>query len=156
MNVQCKKCLYNFILSQHDRERSDLLFKSKGITKIFVDCPGCGTEIRVDRIDKKKSAINLRCPVSHCSGWVDYIESGFERSPFWGCGECGSRWIDKMNLFKEIVEITKRYPYRKKCYSKISIQECIPADLKKEGNGYEDRVNCEADDTQCTTDFFRG
>ncbi|MCL2713505.1 MAG: hypothetical protein FWD68_02640 [Alphaproteobacteria bacterium] len=51
-----------------------------------------------------------KCPVSHCDGWVSHV--GSDEIAFWGCGECGSVWLDKDNLVREAREIVARFPYR--------------------------------------------
>jgi hypothetical protein len=84
---------------------------------------------------------------------VDYVDREEDEGPFWGCGECGSIWYKKANLFKEIENIVKKFAYRKKCYRK-SKREWLPAAPDKIPDDYEERVVDEPDDEG--DDYVRG
>ncbi|MBT4865996.1 MAG: hypothetical protein HON53_12900 [Planctomycetaceae bacterium] len=93
-----------------------------------------------------------RCPVSRCTGWVDFIEDKDE-GDFWGCGECGSSWRKRKNFFAEISAIVKKYKYRQASYRK-SGRNWEPDDDNQEPDDYEDLVEQEEPDT--ADDFERG
>lgn len=64
---------------------------------------------------------NLACPISMCEGTVLFMkdESADGGDPArWLCDCCDSSWIDERNLFREIADIIKKYPYRAKLYRK--------------------------------------
>lgn len=61
---------------------------------------------------------NLRCPIKTCSGWVCEINQD-PNDIFWGCGECGNVWYQRLLLDNAITSITTSYPYRKNVYKKI-------------------------------------
>ncbi len=87
--------------------------------------------------DEEGSGANmdgLRCPVSNCTGWVEWLEEEGEDEPsHWFCGICASGWLERKNLLREIDEIIKKYPYRKDFYSKSGKQwEAAPKSRRSE------------------------
>jgi hypothetical protein len=146
-------CKRQFTLS----EAQETLFMSMQEKKqpVALTCPLCGrTWLKTFAESKEtQSHPQYRCPVSHCSGWVDYIQP--QRSkPFWGCGACGSRWFDVENLFKEIQAITVCHTYRKRCYTRTSSGKWLPVPLSKQPSDYEEKVEREPYGEQ--GDFRRG
>jgi hypothetical protein len=117
----------------HDTPLPPCKVRSRGVDPVAAEPPSMST---------------YRCPVSACSGWVDFIE-GDDR-PFWGCGECGSLWYQKVNLLKEIEAITRLFPYRNECYSQVG-GEWLPA---AHSDDYERRV--EEEPQNQSDDFVRG
>jgi hypothetical protein len=94
----------------------------------------------------------LRCPVSHCTGWVSQVTSSDEPA-FWGCGECGAIWYREESLGQEIADIVVRYPYRAPCYTQTG-GTWHPAPVEAEHSDYEDLVQTEPWDER--SDFTRG
>jgi hypothetical protein len=156
-NARCEVCHRSFALSGAQRKLVESAQK-KGQAFIMVECSECGMATRYVPEGSavqptKETPAPYRCPVPHCAGWASYVEDKGEGRSFWGCGECGSVWFDKKNLFRDIDAITKRFPYRKKSYIKQGT-EWLPADPSKEDPRYEDRVEQEPADTH--QQFERG
>jgi len=129
-------------------------------TELGIECPRCHeytkinpTAVVAGNDGTVVSKPLYRCPVSGCTGSVDYVDREEDEGPFWGCGECGSIWYKKANLFKEIENIVKKFAYRKKCYRK-SKREWLPAAPDKIPDDYEERVVDEPDDEG--DDYVRG
>lgn len=106
-----------------------------------------------EKEEEDSSHPQYRCPVSHCAGWVDYIAEP-KAKPFWGCGACGSRWLDVKNLYKEMQAIAAQYPYRRKCYKKAAGGKWLPVPLAQQPVDYEERVEREPFDKKDS--FNRG
>jgi hypothetical protein len=114
---------------------------------IMLTCSLCGRSFAINPISMeppdiptKKIGEGLRCPCKTCSGYISYIED----SPgFWGCGECGSTWFNKDDLFRDIENISKQYSYRQKVYIKDKKFCFLPVDLEKEPKNYEKLVENE-------------
>ena len=119
---------------------------------VFIDCPKCKMtlEVKFGAPQMESGYPQYRCPVSQCSGWVNYVEEK-RKKPFWGCGECGSKWFDKANLMKEITAIVKKFLYRAKAYKKSAKEIWVPTDPDTQPDSYEDKVEKEPIDTG---DFF--
>lgn len=57
------------------------------------------------------------CPVETCDGMVVAPKGGSVNSdPFYRCGECGTPWLFKADLDRDISSIIAKYPYRASCY----------------------------------------
>lgn len=142
----CQVCKKNFTLDKKQKKLVTQL-KSKGQKFIMIECPHCGTSTQYvntgeGQTEKEEQSVAYRCPVSRCSGWVDWIP---DPTPFMGCGECGSMWIKKSNFYDEISDITARYPYRKSCYKKEN-STWLPLPLEQHPDDYEILVEQEAID----------
>lgn len=113
----CDNCRSEFKLNKQQQDFYNRAI-DQGMPMIMLECANCGFGFPLQLTKQPETQIseNYRCPVRRCSGWVSLVDT--EEKPFWGCGECGSMWYDKANLFKEITEIVKLYPYRKKSYKK--------------------------------------
>lgn len=99
------------------------------------------------------STSTYRCPVSACAGWVSLVADDEEEGPFWGCGECGSIWRERVNLLAEIDAMVARFPYRAGCYRRAD-GGWLPADPASIPAEYERRVQEEpADEAE---DYARG
>jgi len=96
---ECKLCKRVFNLTK-DQEK---LYESKRAANqpLALGCPLCGRTWMMTFGQGKadKAHPQYRCPVSHCTGWVDYITAARAKS-FYGCGACGSRWLNVENLYK--------------------------------------------------------
>ena len=77
----------------------------------------------------------IRCPTSHCTGWVCYIE---DEPPFFGCGECGDEWYSKADLDADIARIIEKYPYRRAVYRWKNGWQSMP--FEQEPADYRDLV----------------
>ncbi len=143
--IKCHTC--NKLFTPRDFQINHIKeSKQKGCRIISLNCSLCKGDIAYDPINEK--SINMyakeeelvyRCPIARCTGWVSYASEESDEKSFWGCGECGSIWYNRENLFGEISDIVKKYKYRRKCYIKQK-QEWKPADLDKEHKDYEDLV----------------
>lgn len=158
--VVCDKCGKSF--RPLDTQEADIVRRAAKAKydRFTVDCPHCNAHTKINPVavvaGKKGTVLSTptyRCPVSACTGWVDYIQNDEEEGPFWGCGECGSIWYKKSSLLKEIENIVKKFAYRKKCYSK-SKGEWLPASPDKIPDDYEERVEDEPEDE--ADDYVRG
>jgi hypothetical protein len=72
---------------------------------------------------------------------------------FWGCGECGSLWYERSNLFSEIEKMIQTFPYRKKCYRKVG-DVWLPAEIGEGPKGYSRMVENEPENDLDT--YVRG
>lgn len=126
-------------------------FIDQGHGLIMMECPKCYADIAWKPVEKKKG-VPYRCPVSHCGGWVSYVEN-FDDGKFWGCGECGATWRSNEGLMRDISSIQEKYEYRKTCYIKEA-GSWAPGDLNNEVEGYEELVESEEYDEK--NDFDRG
>lgn len=97
------------------------------------------------------STCRWRCPVSHCSGWVVFVDH--DPPGFWGCCECGADWEDEGSLQREISNIVVKHAYRAKCYQ-ANGNQWLPAPRGDETPDYESLVEAEAWDRSST--FRRG
>ena len=97
------------------------------------------------------SEVTLRCPEQGCIGWAMYVDQDDE--PFWGCGECGNVWSDRVELDNAISESIKTYPYRRKVYQqRKGLWDPVP--FEKEPEDYEDLVEAEFDDEDDDTSDY--
>lgn len=152
----CDKCKLSFELSQKEEIRLGNNVKAQ-MEEFYTRCPHCDAKFTIVIEEIEFKTINYRCPISGCAGWVDYIESGYPETPFWGCGECGSRWRKKESLFAEISEIVKKYKYRKKSYILQKDGTYLPSDLSAETPDYDEKVEKESMDDKFddSDSFFR-
>lgn len=150
---ECKLCKRVFTLTK-DQEK---LYESKRAANqpLALGCPLCGRTWMMTFAQQKadKAHPQYRCPVSHCAGWVDYITAARAKS-FYGCGACGSRWLNVENLYKEIAAMVALHPYRKECYRKVAGGKWKPVPLAHQPRDYEERVEREPFDEK--DDFVRG
>lgn len=143
---KCQSCHQTFELSNKQINLvTDLL--NRGQKFIMLECSLCGlaTNYQQENDDIQNSAIEVdsytyRCPVSHCTGWVELIEDS--TSSFFGCGECGSIWHEEQSFQKEITQIVSLYNYRAKCYKMIE-NKWTPSPLENEDKNYETLVESE-------------
>lgn len=141
----CQACKKTFTLS-HCQQGIVTELKGKGLSFIMIECPNCGTSTpympdTIHEPTQHKQNDVYRCPVSHCSGWVAWIES----SSFFGCGQCGSIWHDEKNLNDAIGQSVSNYPYRASCYKKIN-EQWTPAPIELQPDNYEELVELESFD----------
>lgn len=141
---ECQSCHRPFVLSEGQASVVDAALK-KGQIFIVIECPLCGMATTYvphegASLVVEKEDPPYRCPVSHCAGWVSFVEE--DASGFWGCGECGSIWRKEKNLQSEITNIISRYKYRCGCYMKKS-DRWIPAPFSDEDSDYENLVESE-------------
>jgi uncharacterized Zn finger protein len=112
-NIKCSQCNIEFVPA---KEQQDFIIQStsKGMNLIMLECPKCGKLFPINPILSGEVTIPeskpLRCPVPRCVGLVSKIDD--DNTSFYGCGECGSIWYDKKNLYAEILNIIEIYPYR--------------------------------------------
>ena len=147
----CRVCKNTFDLSNEQISFVSAM-QDKAIKFIMIACPCCGTGTQYKApcatespIDTEKQSIPpLRCPISHCSGWVSYVEDEQSHKPFWGCGACGSIWFKRSSLEDDIRAIIERFPYRSKSYL-IQDNGFIEAN-KKDIPNYENIVESEPND----------
>lgn len=154
---ECQVCHRTFTLSHQQAILVTDLLK-RNLNFIMVECPLCGFATNykaenetIQNINITVSPSSYRCPVSHCSGWVDFINE--ETSEFFGCGECGSIWHEEKNFQKEITDIISLYDYRAKCYE-IILDKWMPSAIKNEDKNYEKLIECEPFDK--SKSFIRG
>ena len=145
MELLCDQCKKKFTVSL-EQERFILLSKEKGIRFIIIKCPLCSKSFDINPTllgkyhpKEAHTVEEFRCPSKACSGFVSYID---ETPPFWGCGECGNVWFSKSDLYHDIEQSIKKFPYRKKLY--INKNGCYsPLPRNKEPKNYEDLVRSE-------------
>lgn len=151
---ECQTCHRTFTLSNQQAILVTDMLK-RNLNFIMIECPLCGlaTNYKAENETMQKliQPSPYRCPVSHCSGWVEFIDEN--SSGFFGCGECGSMWYEEKNLQKEITHIISLYNYRAKCYEMISYK-WIPASFKNEDKNYSYLVDFEPLDK--IKNFIRG
>ena len=129
---------------------------------MILVCPSCGgmNEVRFRPEEAPAAAADepmLRCPVPKCDGWVCHVtwkmtEEESSPRPFWGCGECGSYWLDVENLHKEVVAVVERFPYRAACYERVAGRWVSV--LERQPENYEALVLAEPHDA--SSSFERG
>lgn len=145
-NTQCQVCKETFELNAQ-QQSFVLPLVEKGQRFIMIECPCCGSSTQyvktADSVQNQNQDVNYRCPITQCTGWVDFIDT--HSPPFWGCGECGSVWYEERNFQKEITEIVTRHPYRAGSYEKIN-DKWLPASLSSEPANYEELVKKEPPD----------
>ena len=108
----------------------------------MVECPSCYHTFGVDLgTQLEKHDPPYRCPLSGCTGLISHVKLKREK-PFFGCGECGSTWHKKENLFSDISEIVEKYPYRLRSYKKDGTG-WLAGDPDKEVKNYEEKVEKE-------------
>jgi len=141
MKITCTNCGKAFEASAKQQKLIDAI-KAKGGKLVMVECPHCYFDFGavLDKVDEPEDE-PYRCPVSGCTGWVSFVEMK-GRAPFHGCGECGSTWSAKANLFRDITAAIARYPYRKKAYRKDGAG-WLPGDPDEEPANYESKVERE-------------
>ncbi|MDR3322843.1 MAG: hypothetical protein LBS89_01390 [Zoogloeaceae bacterium] len=148
MKLFCDKCKCEFVPSPDQMEHLKNS-QSKGMKFIMIACSLCGRSFPMNPMSTKSPDANkkigdgLRCPCKTCSGIISYVE---DATGFWGCGECGTVWFDKNDLFREIENISRRYSYRRKVYVKDKNFGFLPVDLEKEPKNYENLVESEWND----------
>jgi hypothetical protein len=153
---QCENCRRDFLLSGEEARRVSAML-AKQMAFIMVECPLCrlGTQYcptgSTINASKGEEPAPYRCPVSHCAGWVSFINDA--PAGFWGCGECGSFWRDSNNFQRELKQIAAKYRYRAMCY-RPGKDNWTPAPFSEEVPDYERLVEDEPIDPQ--TEFMRG
>jgi hypothetical protein len=159
-SVICQKCGGTF--QPLEAPHADLVHRAAKARykELGIECPLCADYTKIDPVavaaGKDGTVVSepmYRCPVSGCTGWVNYVRAGRHKRPFWGCGECGSIWHRKAKLLSEIDKIIKKFPYRRKCYRK-SKGAWHPADPDRIPDDYDERVEAEPQDER--NDFVRG
>jgi hypothetical protein len=116
----------------------------KGKDIILATCPVCeaGTVVQLlppEPKNAKKNEQQYRCPISGCTGYAVYV-TNFDPQPFWGCGECGSVWRQKDELFNDIDRIVKRFAHRRACYKPGNSERWVPGPRKAEPRNYDEMV----------------
>ena len=160
VSVVCEECGKEFRPLETKHAEMVRRCAADGDKKLAIECPHCKDYSTLNPVavvaGKGGAAVftpTYRCPVSRCSGWVDYVDNEDDERPFWGCGECGSIWRKKAKLLKEIESIVKTFSYRRKCYRK-SKGEWLPADPDKIPDEYDERGEDEPEDE--SEDSVRG
>lgn len=139
MKLQCPTC--NEIFSASKNQIS-LVEKVDGGQMAFaiIECPECFQTFqyrlkREETSDVKK--LSYRCPVKACLGYV--AEIGDVTDFEYGCGECGTVWKDRDDLFAAIKEAVKKHSYRKGVYI-FREGDVIPASPEDEPKNYQKLV----------------
>lgn len=146
MKLKCNHC---GSLNETDADQEQKIAKALqiGWTSLPFICSNCKRQYigEFTKQDNQTSQNHFRCPVSHCAGWISYIEQ--DGHCVYACGECGSFWKEKNILFNEIIEITAKFPYRKKSYRFSSNGDITPVPLENEETSYEEQVETEPFDS---------
>ncbi len=125
--------------------------KAKEMRLVMLECQFCGISTRFDPVSQTPpgpacEVETFKCPVPCCGGDVSYIDDGDRgKEPFWGCGECGSIWYHKTNLFRDISAIIEKYPHRRRCYAKLR-KGWRPASLSRHPKNYDELIATEAEE----------
>jgi uncharacterized Zn finger protein len=142
MNIKCPHCNNNFI---PDKKQAQFLIDAKvnAMSFIMLNCPNCKKSFpfnptKLSDVLPGQTEKPLRCPILGCTGLVSHIKE----DSFYGCGECGSIWRDKKNLFRDIANSIKSYSYRSKVYLK-EMNRYLPVEPDKEPKDYDDKVRKE-------------
>jgi hypothetical protein len=150
VKLLCDKCKGEFVPSRDQLERI-VSSKDRGMVFIMLTCPLCDRSFAINPISTQAPDMptrqigdGLRCPHKTCCGIIAYVE---DSPSFWGCGECGSTWFNKDDLFRDIDNISKQYVYRRKVYIKDKNFHFLPVDLAKEPKNYEKLVEKERNET---------
>ncbi|MDH6254438.1 transcription elongation factor Elf1 [Chryseobacterium sp. H1D6B] len=147
MKITCHHCKEEFTAS-NEQSAFITASKVKNMKFIIIECPICYESFHLDptAVDRPVTAVSeladedgLRCPNAGCFGIISFIE---EEKPFWGCGECGTVWNKKSELFQDVKISIEKYPYRAEVYKKKR-KGFIPAALEDEPEDYEDLVLAE-------------
>ena len=142
MKQTCNNCNKKYELSQEDE-----LFiqeaKRSNMTFAMLNCKLCGSSFPINPQNIEKSLIKddvenqfLRCPTQGCYGFVVKIND------IYGCGECGNVWNNMYEVYTDISQIIKKFPYRKNVYIQDN-NTYAPVDDDKEPDNYEDLVRQE-------------
>ncbi|AIP97768.1 hypothetical protein B6B36_00165 [Salmonella enterica] len=147
MNILCDKCKKEFVPSKEQLEFISSARK-KGMKFIMVKCPLCSFSyplnpmtLNLPTSEKEHNGDGLKCPKETCSGIISYID---DEPPFWGCGECGSVWFKKEDLYCDIKNIIVKYPYRAFAYEILDDEYC-PVSSEKIPISYDEKVRSEWD-----------
>lgn len=142
MNIKCDQCKETFTASE-DQSSFILQSQKKGMKFIMLECLSCygsfslnPQTLEVPVAPMRMPEDGLRCPCSSCCGLISYVD---DKPPFWGCGECGTVWFSKADLFQNISESIKKHPYRAKVYRKEE-NAFFPVPLDHEPENYEKTV----------------
>jgi ferredoxin len=153
MKINCEFCHKEFEPPPIQKALIDRLTESKSNGLVMLECPHCFKDIGLHiGTPVEIASPAYRCPVIGCTGWVSFIDLEKEK-PCWGCGECGSVWHKKKNLYDYISKSIKRYPYRATCYKKTN-NTFVPADEGQEIVDYESLV--EQEPKEFGDDFVKG
>jgi hypothetical protein len=144
MILFCDKCGRKFVPSNEQMEHIEKS-RDKGMKFIMVTCSLCERSVAIDPTSLKSPAMptknvgdGLRCPCKACYGRISYVE---DEPSFWGCGECGTTWLNIDELFRDIERISNLYIYRKKVYRKNrKTGVFLPVSLEKEPDNYEELI----------------
>lgn len=142
MDITCDQCKKIFTASE-EQNSFILNSKRKGMKFIMLECPCCyaGFSLNPQTMEIPPATVKmpedgLRCPCSSCYGLISYVDN---QAPFWGCGECGTVWFSKADLFETIKDSIKKYPYRAEVYTKKG-NIFIPVEAQNEPRNYEENV----------------
>ena len=112
--IKCTQCGFN------------IPFSEKGNIPL-VFCPNCDFSFMPNEYENLVAENFVwRSPISGSHGFVSFVDDG--ENKFYGCSETGAIWYDQENFFKEINNIIKKYPHRKKFYIKNG-NKWIPSDV---------------------------
>lgn len=147
MNLLCDRCKKNFIASE-EQEKFISDSSKKGMKFIMIKCPHCSMSYNFNPTlsdvvlpTKRSVGDGVRCPKETCFGIVSYID---DTPSFWGCGECGSVWFKKDDLYGDIKNIISKYPYRG-CVYKVIDGEYFPVPDKDIPASYDEQIRMEWD-----------
>ncbi|MDN5395687.1 MAG: hypothetical protein L0G39_16100 [Chryseobacterium sp.] len=150
MNITCDQCKETFTASP-DQMAFISDSQKKGMRFIMLECLSCYSSFSLNPMTmeqpipkKKADEDGLRCPCNSCYGLLSYVD---DSKPFWGCGECGTVWFSKADLFQSITNSIEKYPYRAKVYTKKG-NNFHPVPLENEPENYEDVVAQEKTDSK--------
>ena len=154
MKAICPHCNIEF---KFTKEQEEFIkdSKDKEMNFIMIGCSNCNRNFPINpsSLDLNvKTEVNLRCPISGCCGFISEIIDNDEQ--FYGCGECGAIWYNINNLFNEIANIIKIYPYRKKVYILKGEKEFAPISIENSPKEYEQLV--EQEPKEKMQNFVRG
>ncbi len=137
MIMLCLFCNKDFELSG-EQERLISMVDSGKMKFVMLECGGCHQTFsyKAQNADKLISH-DYRCPVEGCIGFVAKISDVTDFD--FGCGECGTVWLNDVELFDEIRKAVLRHPYRKKVYV-FDGGGIKPVDPMMEPKGYEKNV----------------
>ncbi len=105
MKIACPRCKANFDASPA-QARLITSLKAKGAALAMVECTQCFFDFGLELTDQTEPDKPIRCPVKACGGWVSCVTLK-GRTPFYGCGECGTIW-KQANLLFDAVASTKK------------------------------------------------
>jgi len=133
ITVTCSKCGQQFEPLPNEQKTIEQI-QSNGGKIAMVSCTLCKKTFVLNLCNltekEKNTEIPFLCPVSHCGGWVSYVDDLDGSKSFYGCGECGQVWADRIELENDITASIEIWPYRKSAYMPINSGGWSPVEYK--------------------------